>query len=212
MRTLVASLLFVFSPGAVAGGELTSDETRLIRDIKFDADLMTRAKANGLGFERLEGVSPSGQPYPAAGLILVAEPASAGPTLHSLRRLFGDTGYRAYVYYEGVADQNDLIAIVRNLDDHGYLAVVRPSGARERVTFEAVVNLYRKYDRDFGFVLTGAGPNWLEAQTTKNPIDWERIARDVQDMCDGCIGEGAETPKILGEGMRRSKSLYIYWD
>ena len=213
MRALIAILLIALSTGALAGPGLTADETRLIKEVRFDIDLMTRVKANGLGFERLEGVTATRQTYPAAGLVLIAEPTSAGPTLQTLRRMFGDTGYRAYVYYEGVAHQNDLIAIVRNVDDAGYLALVRPAGPDENVTHELVMDLYRKYDRDFGFVLTGAGPDWLEAKTTRDPISWVPIARDVQRLCRrNCIGEGAETPEILGAGMRRSTSLYISWE
>src|SRR5687768_13296501 len=88
MRALIATLALALSMGAIAGPGLSPDETRLIKELKFDAELMARVKANGLAFERLEGVTSAGQPYPAAGLVLKTEPSSAGPTLQTLRRMF----------------------------------------------------------------------------------------------------------------------------
>jgi hypothetical protein len=195
-----------------AGSALTPYETRLVKELKFDADLMTRVKANGLGFERLEGVSADGKSYPAAGLLLVTEIEQAAPALQAIRKMLRDTSYNAYVNVDELGTDNDKIAIVTNLDEYAYLAVVRPSGHNEGVTFEQLLDKYRRWDRDFGLELIGAGPHWLEARTTRSPLSWVPAAREVQAMCRSCIGEGAETPEVLAEGMRLSRSFFLYWE
>jgi Domain of unknown function (DUF4253) len=58
----------------------------------------------------------------------------------------------------------------------------------------------------------GAGQDWIEAEFASYPEDWLAFANDVYEFCPDVVDQGASDVATLAAEMRRSNTLYLWWD
>ncbi|MEO0424066.1 MAG: DUF4253 domain-containing protein [Pseudomonadota bacterium] len=210
LLVLLASLL----PAACGDGtaELTEAERSLVETLQFDAELMASIRAKGQSFEQLQGESADWEAYPAAGLTVTTKPAKGRATLRRIRKLLEGSDYTAYLHNVEFGNGPDTIAILKGGDPYDYLALVRTNGINYDLTHETVLERYREWDERYGFRLTGAGRDWLDATFTQPPEDWLAFAQEVDEFCPDLVDQGTGDVAALAKEMRRANSLYLWWD
>lgn len=212
MRILI-SIAFILLTGCTRGVPTLSDpDQQLVRSLNFDASLMARVRSEGVSFERLRGLTSEYESYLASGLVLSTEPEQGRLALASIREVLGDSEYSAYLYDESYGYGSDKIAIVRNVDDYAYLAIVRTDGINYDLEHDDVLARYRQWDQRYGLSLNGAGGDWLEAVLTRPPEDWIAFAQEVYEFCPDVVDQGTGDVQVLAEELRRGNFVFLWWD
>jgi hypothetical protein len=218
-RVTARSRLFLWAAaillvGCEAGAPepLSAVESKLVAELGFDAELMTRVKASGTSLERLQGLDDDGELIPAQGLVLVTAPKRGETALKAVRFKLADSGYQAWLNDNSYGTGPDKVAILKTRDQYAYLALARTDGINFDLTHSQVVERYRDWQVKYGLELEGAGLDWLSARITKPPADWDEFAAEVYRFCPDVVDQGTGDVKTLASEMRRHSTLFLWWD
>ena len=210
--SLYLSLLMLFAICSSGRASLSSDEERLVRELGFDQNVMASVKKLGSSLERLMGRSADYQRVPAAGVVLLTKPGDGHTVLNAVRRVLAGSSYRAYLNEQAFGHGPDRIALMKSSDPFDYLAVVRTDGVNYDIDHAKVLARYREWTKQYGLLLVGAGQDWLEAKFSRQPVDWKIFAKEVYAFCPDIVDQGTGTVEALAEEMRRTNTLYLWWD
>lgn len=178
-----------------------------------ERNLMLEIQSFGTSTERLMATTPDGHTIPTNGIILNTMPKKGRMILTQVQAHLANSQYRAYLLAESFS-QNlpDKIAILKSDDEFYYLSVVQTNGNNYGISHSQVVERYRQWKEKYGLILIGAGNDWLDAKFRNPPDDWLAFAREVYEFCPDVVNQGTESIDSLAEEMRRSNSVYLWWD
>src|SRR5262249_12702507 len=148
---------------------------------------------------------------PGEGVVLVTDPGRGRDVLRAVRGKLETSPYTAYLYDEGFGRKPDRIAVVKGLDEYGYLDVAGTDGINHGLDHAQVVERYRAWDSAYGLALVGAGQDWLEAAITTPPSDWLAFAKEVYAFCPDVVDQGTNSVDELARTLRESRTLYLWW-
>lgn len=211
-RTLVVVLIAVTASCSAADPELSAAEAQLVSELGFDQALMTDVLASGEHFEQLMGTTEDFDAVPVDALVLLTKPGRGYEALEEIRDVLAGSSYAAYMNDNAFGFDNDKVAIIRSTDEYDFLALVRTDGINYDVEHEQVLAQYREWDELYDLALVGAGLDWLEAEIGVPPESWGAFAEEVYRFCPDVVDQGAGTVKALASEMRRSSTLYLWWD
>ncbi len=63
-----------------------------------------------------------------------------------------------------------------------------------------------------GLTVIGAGLDWTEARITRPPADMLPFARAVYQFSPDVVDQGTGSVEELAKEMRRSGTVYLWWD
>ncbi len=75
-----------------------------------------------------------------------------------------------------------------------------------------VIARLKKWDAEFGLVLSGVGFDWMEAQFQRQPANMLEFAKEVYAFCPDVVDQGTETVEALAKEMKRTNTLFLWWD
>ena len=207
-----AVLLMLVACSVGADAKLSPVEARIVADLRFDAELMTKVKDAGTALDRLVMEDGTGTPLNHAGLVLLTRPGESREALTAVRAMLEKTAYGAWINDDGFGRGPDKIAIMKTHDQFVYLGVAHTDGINWDLTHEDVVARYRVWVGKLGLELRGAGLDWLSARITKPPADWMALAREVYAFCPDIVDQGTGTVEKLADEMRITNELFLWWD
>lgn len=191
--------------------ELSPQEHELVAAIKMDEAVALKVKLHGASLERLTSLTSDGDEVPAEGIILRTKPKRGRETLATVRAQLAGTPYYAFLRDDSFGYGPDKIAVT-TADDYGYLAIVRTDGINYGIEHEQVVERYRQWDRRYGLRLIGAGLDWLEAEIRNPPADWLSFAKEVYAFCPDVVDQGTGDVASLAREMKKTATVYLWWD
>lgn len=207
---LFAALCFVTGCNAL-GAELSPAEDALVAAVNMDRGIALAAKSSGQSIERLNALTPDFDQAPANGILVVTKPKQGRKALTEIRSRLVSTPYHAYLYDNSFGYGPDRVAVLQN-DDYGYLAIVRTDGINYDLDHEKVIERYKAWDKKYGLKLVGAGQDWLEAEFSNPPNDWQAFAKEVYEFCPDVVDQGTGDVASLAKEMQESNTLYLWWD
>lgn len=77
---------------------------------------------------------------------------------------------------------------------------------------EMVIARLKKWDAEFGLVLSGVSFDWMEAQFKRRPGNMLEFAKEVYAFCPDVVDQGTETVEALAKEMKRTNTLFLWWD
>jgi hypothetical protein len=146
------------------------------------------------------------------GVLIKVKPNNGTATVNRLRNRLGATPDNVYFYDNNYGYDDDEIAVVPTKNDIAYLELVRTNGINYDLTAEKVLSKYKKWDGKYQLELFGAGRDWLEAKVKAKNVDWKSFSEEVAEFCPDVVYQGTGTIKALEAEMKRTKTLYLWWD
>lgn len=210
MRSLMLAIL-LSSGCAASEPQLTRLEEETATAAGVELSIARQARAAGTSIDRLLATTEDYDEAPAAGIEISIEPTKGRTALASLRKKFEGTPYRAYLRDDGFGVAPDKIAVVQ-VDDLGYLGIVRTDGINHDIDHDKVLERYRQWHQKYGLQLVGAGRDWLEARMANPPTDWKAFAQEVHAFCPDLVEQGTGSVDALAKEMQDSNVLYLWWD
>lgn len=211
IRCLFAMTIALLASCAAVSSELSPDEQSLAKSLNMDEKIAAEVKAAGKSIERLTGIDANYKEVLVDGIVVITNPSEGHQVLARLRKQLASTPYRAYLFEQSFGHGPDKVAVLKS-DDHGYLAIVRTDGVNHDIDHEKVMEKYRQWEARYGLKLTGAGQDWLEAEFSNPPKDWQGFAQEVYAFCPDIVDQGTGDIAGLAQEMKADNQLYLWWD
>lgn len=208
--TLFAAFLLL-AGCAPAKAELTTAEQAMAVEAGVEPAIAAKTKELAASIERLKGMTPDFSEVDANGIVVNTKPKDGRAVLAKLRPRLVGTDYRAYLRDEAHGYGPDQVAVLK-ADDHAYLALVRTDAINYDKDHEAVMKQYRQWEKQYDLKLVGAGQDWMEAEIRNPPKDWLAFAKEVYAFCPDIVDQGTGDVASLAAEMKRSDTLYLWWD
>ncbi len=209
----LAAVLLSFAACSEETRELMPDETELLRRLGFDEPpALAAIAAIGGPVERLSGLTAGGEPEPADGVTVEIAAERVPREIARLREILQPLGFGVYLAEQHFGIEPDRLAIVRGADPYDFLRLVRVDGINFGLEHEGVVAKLREWDQRYGLEYVGAGLDWVSTRFRSMPADMLAFAEEVNAFCPDVVDQGTGTVDALADEMRRSQTLYCWWD
>lgn len=193
--------------------EITEQDRSLAAEIGLPEVLLAQAKGAGRNLHRLMGMDDEGSPTKAVGITVEVTAGKADAVARKLQAT-APPGWMAFVSAQsfGIAGQPDEVSVLKADGYADVLRVMGTNGWNYDIGPEQVIARLKLWDQRFGIVLRGAGFDWLEASFQREPPDLGAFAREVYEFCPDVVEQGTETTEALAAEMRRTQTVYLWWD
>lgn len=121
-------------------------------------------------------------------------------------------GYRIFLSEMHFGYSPDQVAIIKSNDQFDILRVKQTDAANYGLDNNAVISQLKKWHEMYPFEITGADLDWVEAEFIQQPKDMLQFAKEVYKFCPDVVEQGTETVERLAREMKRSNTLYLWWD
>lgn len=192
---------------------LTPAEAELAAAAGIPHHLALTLRRYGDDLRRLEGLDTlSYEAVPASGLTVTVEEEHA-PLVMRLLRHSVEPGFLVFRSEMNFGHRPDRVALLRASDPFAPVVVMGTSGINYEITTGMVLDRLRGWDARFGVRIVGASDDWVEAEFVhRQPEDMLAFAREVYEFCPDIVDQGTGTVEALAEEMRRTNTLYLWWD
>lgn len=86
------------------------------------------------------------------------------------------------------------------------------NGSNYSIETKDIIQKYRKWDNEFGVTPIGIGFDFCECLIIKKNIDFKKLADEVYEFCPDVVDQGTDTVEALAEEMKRTGTIYLWWD
>jgi len=210
MRQIIVLSFFLLATACAPG--LSPEEINLANEVGMDTLTATTIRAHGNALERLMGLNDDWESVEARGVVLRTSKNRGEAVLAKLRKELKGTGHAVYLLDQGFGFGPDSIAVLDDSDPYEYLRIVRINGINYDIDHPEVIERYRRWDDLYGLNLIGAGMDWLHAEFTTPPSDWNAFAREVYEFCPDVVDQGAGSVEALSLELQSLNGVYLWWD
>jgi hypothetical protein len=136
----------------------------------------------------------------------------ADDLIASFRSGLRNRGYLIFRSRKSYGDLPDIVTVVRGNNSYDILKIQRTEAPSYRLDSKAIIAWLKGRQQDGAFVVTGAGPDWLEARFIKPPKNITAFARKVAAFAPDVMAHGTRTVEKLAEKMKRTNGFDLEWD
>jgi hypothetical protein len=219
---VIVSLASALPIACQAGASLSEGEKALIADLGFDKLLMARLQPDKRSeFKRLENpvyaVDPGSKGFketknPVSGLECEVAKGGGMAVVSKYRPMFKKGGYLLFLSDDAFGMGNDKVAAIKSADQFDILVAMQTDGINYDIDNAAVLAKLKAWNAKYPFEIVGAGLDWMEARFVKRPADMLAFAEEVYEFCPDVVDQGTDTVKALAAEMKRTNTLYLWWD
>ena len=203
---------------------LTADERKLCEQAGVDTSLIlalrkyTRAGLNVFVpdpvWVTLEDGNVAEVSSNLNGLYFEAGTREVNVIIDSLSSVFLEKGHTIYRCEEnfGVNASKDKIAIVPTADKYKILKETGTDGINYDISNDSLLKIIRRFDEKYQLTLIGANFDWCEFTFAKEPMNWVEMAEECYAVCPDIVDQGTGSVQALAEELKRTRTLYFWWD
>ncbi len=186
---------------------LSSEERALGERVGLGDSVMRLAKRISGTVSPFVALDRDGMDRAAPGVTISVDPRTSKRLLVDLRSLLAPLNCcQAYLA------QFDRIAIMKGDDGWQFLSIVDTDGINQGIDHNQVVAKLREWDARFGIRILGGSIDWVELEFVRRPDDMSAFAREVFAFAPDVVRQGAGTVRALELEMRKTGSVFLWWD
>ncbi len=121
-------------------------------------------------------------------------------------------GYLIFKSQKGYGTLPDIVTIIRGSNSYDVLKIQGTEAQNYELDTKAIIAWLKARQQEGSFVVSGAGPDWLEARFIKPPKDMLPFARKIAAFAPDVLTKGHQTAEELVERMTRNNGFYLVWD
>lgn len=120
---------------------------------------------------------------------------------------------RKYIFISEIAHNGYKVGLTgATSDPYKLMEFAETNGANYDIETSHIIDKYKKWDNEFGITPIAIGFDFCECQIKNKNIDYKKLADEVYEFCPDVVDQGTETVEALEEEMRRTGSIYLWWD
>lgn len=132
--------------------------------------------------------------------------------ISTYRAAFRAKGYLLFRSQRSHGKLNDIITVVKGSTTYDLVKIQRTEAPNYKLDEKAIISWLKERQKDASFVITGAGPDWLETRFTKPPKNFQSFARKIVAFAPDVLEHGPQTVEKLSERIKRADGFFLVWD
>ena len=104
------------------------------------------------------------------------------------------------------------VGILATVDQYDVLRRVQTDGINYNIDNDSLIRMIHTFDDHYVLELVGAGGDWCEFTIRKAHPDWTLLSQQAYKVCPDIVDQGTSTVEVLATEMKKSRSLYFWWD
>ena len=118
-----------------------------------------------------------------------------------------------YIFISEIAHNGYKVGLTgATSDPYKLMEFAETNGANYDIETSHIIEKYKKWDSEFGITPIAIGFDFCECQIKNKNIDYKKLADEVYEFCSDVVDQGTETVEALEEEMKRTGSIYLWWD
>jgi hypothetical protein len=113
--------------------------------------------------------------------------------------------------HRGIGKVPDTVTVVKGRNSYDILKIQGTEAPSYHIDTKTIIAWLKMRQQEGSFLLTGAGPEWLEAKFVKQPANMTAFARKVASFAPDVLRSG-ETLDDLKERMDKENGFVLVWD
>lgn len=192
--------------------DLTETEQSYCKDAKLENEdalflkKLTRRPIEKLVFEKENADIEK----PGAICSLTSEENARKIIIDSLAKLRQEG---KYIFISEIAHNGYKVGLTGvTSDPYKLMEFAETNGGNYNIETSHIIERYKKWDSEFGIIPIAIGFDFCECQIKNKNIDYKKLAEEVYEFCPDVVEQGTETVEALGEEMKRTGTIYLWWD
>jgi hypothetical protein len=125
---------------------------------------------------------------------------------------FRQKGYQIFKSHKGYGTLPDLVTVVKGNNSYDVLRIQGTEAASYHHDTKTIIAWLKARQREGSFVITGAGPDWVEARFIKPPQDMIAFAQNMSVFAPDVLVRDTRTVEKLAEQIEKTNTFYLTWD
>jgi len=118
-----------------------------------------------------------------------------------------------YIFISEIAHNGYKVGLIGvTSDPYQLMEYAETNGINYDVETKDIIERYKKWDKEFGVKPIGIGFDFCECEILNRDIDYKKLADEVYEFCPDVVEQGTETVEALEEEIKRSGTIYLWWD
>jgi hypothetical protein len=136
----------------------------------------------------------------------------ADDLIESLRAKLRAQGYLVFKSQKSYGTLPEIATIVKGNNSYDILKIQGTEAVNYHLDTKAIIVWLRARQKEGTFMITGAGPDWLEAMFIKQPKNMTAFAKKVAAFAPDVLARGTRTVDKLAERMKKTNGFTLAWD
>lgn len=132
-----------------------------------------------------------------------------------ISHLSGKLRARGYLIFRSEINYGkvpDVVTVIKGDSSYDILKIQHTEAPNYRLDTKAIISWLRARQKHAPFVITGAGPDWLEAKFIKMPKDTLAFARAISSFAPDALLHGPGSVERLSSEIKRTQRFFLWWD
>lgn len=118
-----------------------------------------------------------------------------------------------FLYISDIPGNGLQIGILKGITDpYVIMQLAETNGANHDLLTNDIIEQLKKWDVRFGIRITGIGFDFCECTILNKDIDYSNLAQEIYQFCPDVVDQGTETLEALVEELKRTGSIFLWWD
>lgn len=118
-----------------------------------------------------------------------------------------------YIFIFGIANNNYIVGLTgATSDPYKLMELAETNGINYNIETKHIIEKYKKWDKEFGIIPWGIGFDFCECKIKNSNIDFKKLAQEIYEFCPNVVDQGTETVDALEEEIKRTGTVYLWWD
>lgn len=120
-------------------------------------------------------------------------------------------GYLIFKSKINYGELPDIVTVIRGKSTYDIIKVQHTEAPSYQLDTKAIIAWLKARQKDAPFVITGAGPDWIEARFIRPPRDALAFARSIAAFAPDVITQGHGSIEHLAAEIKRTNRFFIWW-
>lgn len=173
---------------------LTPAEQQLAASLGFDEDVCALVKEDCDGpLCRMMAFTDESELKEVDAVAVAVSRDRVGPIVGELQSHLRPRGYRAFwttMYNENGSTRDDVVAVLKSLDDSEIIRLQRTNGGNYGVSMEAILEKLDSWRTECELQIVGAASDWVAIEFSTLPQDICAFAEDIYEWCPDTVEQG----------------------
>lgn len=146
-----------------------------------------------------------------SGICSFCPEAEARTIISQYREEFISKGQ--FLYISDIPGNGLQVGLLNGITDpYMIMQLAETNGANHDLMTTDIIEQLKKWDAAFGIQVTGIGFDFCEAAIINKEIDYKKLAAEIYQFCPDVVDQGTETVDALEEELKKTGSIFLWWD
>ncbi len=118
-----------------------------------------------------------------------------------------------YIFISGFSGNEYKVGLIgKTSDPYKIMEFAKTNGVNHDIETKDIIEKYHQWQEQFGIKPIAIGFDFCECEIVNRDIDYKKLAADIYTFCPDVVDQGTETVEILEKEMKRTGTIFLWWD